>query len=310
MKAKELRDILVQQAARWGEYHDHKETMAWSATALQLTLYSFIIFQVSEKTNLSPFTCIILSIIVILTCRITSLFVKNQLNAKSIGADITAACTRLSFCCEKELDAIIKNEEEMSPLLTLDGEKEKDTLFMKTRHPSIPKFIFIESEKQRALDTNYFVSLKSAPSEVIFPRHLAGKINYDTRTQLLIFMGIMSEQELNDLQSQTVVYTPPLITSGFDPLYICPNDEYNKALKILYNKSRSPNDSVDIIIAHFKSILFTSSQALTIRQKTESYYYLIIYTFAIICLASIWIYYFTQKHLPHETTYLLKLLIP
>lgn len=211
MKAKELRDILIQQAAYWGEYHNHKETMAWYATALQLGLYVAIILLVLDKAATLTFvTCVALTIVVFLTCRISLLHVKNQLNAKSIGADFAAACVRLSFYDDVELNGILRDKNKIDPLKKL-GRWEKVSPPCKSDHPFVPKFIFDESEIQRTLDTK-----------------VKGKGN--------------------------------------------------------------DSDGSVSSWSHLKNIIFQSSN-LTIRQKTESYYYATLEIFALVSVLSIWTLY-------------------
>jgi hypothetical protein len=152
MNPKDLRETLTQLAAYYGAYHDHKETMAWNAAALQLTCFSAIIFTVTPP--IKPFTAIILLIITGMTWWVSKSFINNQLKAKSIGADFAAACMKLSFLSDVQLNEISLDETKMAPTMK-PSEPPESPKNPKKLHPCVPKFIFDESEIQRALDTTH-----------------------------------------------------------------------------------------------------------------------------------------------------------
>jgi len=91
-----IEKIILSYRDYYGTYHNHKETMAWSATALYLVSIISITSFVSKNSfelNIS----VLLILLILSIFMISILFISEQLKAKSIAADMVAAISVLIF---------------------------------------------------------------------------------------------------------------------------------------------------------------------------------------------------------------------
>ena len=91
-----IEKIILSYRDYYGTYHNHKETMAWSATALYLVSIISITSFVS-KNSFEWNTSILLISLILSIFMISILFISEQLKAKSIAADMVAAISVLLF---------------------------------------------------------------------------------------------------------------------------------------------------------------------------------------------------------------------
>ena len=95
MKSK-IESIVLSCRDYYGTYHHHKENMAWVATALYVAgmigLCSY-----ASKATLEWYDSLIITILLLIICYISVLFVYYQLKNKAIAADMVAACSILIF---------------------------------------------------------------------------------------------------------------------------------------------------------------------------------------------------------------------
>jgi hypothetical protein len=96
-----------------GEYHNHKETMAWVITALYVPSILTLGFSLSSK-SLENWAIIIIFCIAFI---LTTAFVLKQLSLRSTAADTCLALTKL-------INEYCKNPDEFSPCTTFINGKQ------------------------------------------------------------------------------------------------------------------------------------------------------------------------------------------
>ena len=133
----EIRETLRILLDHWGRYHDHKETMAYNATIIQLTLLLGHLYYALTHPS-CPVVTLLLIATTIITSVVALLFVDNQLHFKSIAADATVACEILLFKTDAELSSLTSNH----------GELEQDS----NERSKMPNFIAKEMMKQCTKD--------------------------------------------------------------------------------------------------------------------------------------------------------------
>jgi hypothetical protein len=91
-----IKKLLLSLKEQYGEYHRHKENMAWVATVLYLGFIFGIIKFVSSH-NLGIIVRVSLVVIILITATILFYYIKEQLKNRRYGAYIVDACSSLSF---------------------------------------------------------------------------------------------------------------------------------------------------------------------------------------------------------------------
>jgi hypothetical protein len=94
-KEKHIREYIATMRQHFATYHNHKEQMAYVATALYLTGASALFFQKPPPgMHTLSYQCLILPLVMVFSGAAFT-FVKWQLNLRTIATDIVAACDLL-----------------------------------------------------------------------------------------------------------------------------------------------------------------------------------------------------------------------